>query len=87
MNEFKDLRKCPFCGHNEYHLVKHLKYDGQIAVNFVTSEKRDPFTPEQLEEKIGVRAYCANCNALLGNTNDGKLSRSVREYIENGGVI
>jgi hypothetical protein len=67
--------------------VKHLKYDGHISINFETGEKTDPFTPEQLEEKIGVRTYCNNCDALLGNVNDGKVSKPVRIYIEEGGQI
>ena len=79
--KFSELTACPFCGHNEYKIVKHLTYSGYEIVNFKTGEKTDPFTVDQLKEKLGVRTYCAKCDALLGNLNDDKLSKPVRDKL------
>lgn len=81
IEKFSELTECPFCGSSEYKIVKHLSYAGNVNVNFRTGERTDPFTPDQLEEKLGVRTYCANCNTLLGNLNDDKLSKPVRDKL------
>lgn len=81
IEKFSDLKSCPFCGCKEYKLVKHMSYAGNIRVNFETGERTDEFSVDKLDEKIGVRTYCAECNTLLGNLNDNKLSKPVRDKL------
>lgn len=74
--KFSDLKECPFCGNDEFYVSLRVfgttrhnsRFDGGIAWNGEMYET--------MNTRHGVRAYCNDCEAYLGNTETDELSKA-----------
>ena len=80
--KLKDLKKCPFCGHDEYYVKQYVygslicreRFDGKEAEN---GEMYDGLNTG----KFSGRAYCSKCHKLIGNVIQNNLSKQAQKEL------
>ena len=81
--KFSELRKCPFCGNEEFYTNDRFlgsssynqRFDGKEAYD--NSQMYDGLSHQQ-----GVKAYCNNCFEYLGSVITDKVSKKAQKALD-----
>lgn len=76
--KFSDLKKCPFCGNDEFYTTQYVYGTIRCAERFDGAEAHN----EELYDYLNCsnytgRAYCRSCGKYLGNRETDILSKQV----------
>ena len=74
--KFGDLKKCPFCGYDEFYTKEYVFGSIKYAERFDGEEASNEELYDYLNSRnYNGRAYCRNCNKYLGNKITNELSK------------
>lgn len=79
--EFSDLKECPFCGYDEYYHKNYLFGTSWYGMRFDGKEADNTEMYDGLSAKYGKKAYCRNCNRLLGDLETDKLAKAAERAL------
>lgn len=79
---FTKLKKCPFCGNEEFYTSRTVTGTSQYNERFDGKEANDnSMMYESLMFWGGDKAYCNNCLEYLGNRTTNTLSRKAEKAL------
>lgn len=85
--KFSDLKRCPFCGCDEFYEKRYARGPVWYYMRFDGEEINNSEMYSQLDYEGTGRVYCAECDRVLGNFETGHVSAQVIREIERGGVV
>lgn len=86
--KFSDLRRCPFCGCDEFYEKRYARGPVRYYMAFNPDwEANNSEMYSSLSYEGTGRAYCADCDRVLGNFETGTVAAQAIREIEKGGVV
>lgn len=80
--KFSELKKCPFCGHDEFYIKIYVQGISCYNVRFDGYETHNEEIYDGLSYKETGRAYCRYCNKYLGNTVTDKIGKGAEKALK-----
>ena len=81
--KFRALKKCPFCGYEEFYTNDYYRGTSTFYQRFEGGDAEDNSQMyDGLLHVQGARAYCANCCKYLGNTVTDKLGKEAERALK-----
>lgn len=80
--KFSQLKKCPFCGSDEYYTTEFCFGTYTFTQSFTGKECDNSDMYEGLQTRINKKVYCRNCNEYLGNIIEDTLSKKAEKALK-----
>lgn len=81
--KFSELRKCPFCGNDEFYTNDRFKGSSAYNQRFDGKEAYDNSQMyDGLDHIQGAKAYCNNCFKYLGNVITNKIGKKAENALD-----
>ena len=85
--KFSDLKRCPFCGCEEFYEKRYARGPVWYCMRFDGEETNNSDMYSFLSYERTGRVYCADCDRVLGNFETDTVAAQVIRETKKGGVV